>query len=227
MSKSFHTYRKYIYQQSLFHFWVLKKANQRSDGQNIAGPLLHSEVSDGASKHPAWLTEGFLMMSSINKKKWSDLGVVRVLLRLRPCLGIRLLSLQWWTDRLQGRVQVDSPLLLLMSKISDSKWFLVEFGKNLSFPSGSSVFDVWIDPNTQEFTSWNERFLGFCSSLPHGLSKGSKVWLGLGHSSSSVPCPQRRDDQSEVLHRSLGREQVSFDADWARRLRWSIKKQKH
>ena len=46
-----------------------------------------------------------------------------------------------------------------MSKISDSKWFLVEFGKNLSFPSGSSVFDVWIDPNTQEFTSWNERFL--------------------------------------------------------------------
>ena len=43
----------------------MKKANQRSDGQNIAGPLLHSEVSDGAGKHPARLTEGFLMMSLI------------------------------------------------------------------------------------------------------------------------------------------------------------------
>ena len=39
----------------------------------------------------------------------------------------------------------------------NSKWFLVEFGKNLSFPSGASVFDVWIDPNSQEFVSWNER----------------------------------------------------------------------
>jgi hypothetical protein len=38
-----------------------------------------------------------------------------------------------------------------------SKWFIVEFGKNVSFPSGMSVFDVWVDPNTQEYTSWNER----------------------------------------------------------------------
>ena len=39
-----------------------------------------------------------------------------------------------------------------------SKWFLIEFGKNLTFPVGMSVFDVWVDPNTQEYTSWNERF---------------------------------------------------------------------
>ena len=112
------------------------------------------------------------------QKKWSDLGVVRVLLCLRPCLGIWLLSLQWWTDRLQGRVQVDSTLLLLMSKISDSKWFLVEFGKNLSFPSGSSVFDVWIDPNTQEFTSWNERFFRILLFLTSWFIQGfqSLTW---------------------------------------------------
>ena len=40
-----------------------------------------------------------------------------------------------------------------------SKWFLIEFGKNLTFPSTMGVFDVWVDPHSQEFTSWNERCL--------------------------------------------------------------------
>ena len=50
---------------------------------------------------------------------------------------------------------------ILGEKLFHSKWFLVEFGKNISFPSGASVFDVWIDPNSQEFVSWNERYTSF------------------------------------------------------------------
>ena len=37
-----------------------------------------------------------------------------------------------------------------------NKWFLNEF-KGLKFPTGMSVFDVWVDPFTNEFTSWTDR----------------------------------------------------------------------
>ena len=37
-----------------------------------------------------------------------------------------------------------------------NKWFLNEF-KGLKFPTGMSVFDVWVDPFTNEFTSWADR----------------------------------------------------------------------
>ena len=63
---------------------------------------------------------------------------------------------------------------ILIKKFINSKWFLVEFGKNLSFPSGASVFDVWIDPSSQEFISWNERYCGcpsFCLWYFHRVPK--------------------------------------------------------
>ena len=37
-----------------------------------------------------------------------------------------------------------------------SKWFMNEF-KSVKFPPGLSVFDVWVDPMTSEFTSWNDK----------------------------------------------------------------------
>ena len=37
-----------------------------------------------------------------------------------------------------------------------SKWFLQEF-KNLEFPMGCTVFDVFVDPANHEFTSWEEK----------------------------------------------------------------------
>jgi dynein heavy chain len=37
-----------------------------------------------------------------------------------------------------------------------SKWFMNEF-KSVKFPPGLSVFDVWVDPMSSEFTSWNDK----------------------------------------------------------------------
>ena len=37
-----------------------------------------------------------------------------------------------------------------------SKWFTTEF-KNLEYPAFTSVFDVFVDPSTQEFTHWTEK----------------------------------------------------------------------
>ena len=37
-----------------------------------------------------------------------------------------------------------------------SKWFQMEF-KALKFPSGMNVFDFWVDPFTNEYTSWSDK----------------------------------------------------------------------
>ena len=37
-----------------------------------------------------------------------------------------------------------------------SKWFLSEF-KSLSFPAGMNVFDFWVDPVSNEYTSWTDK----------------------------------------------------------------------
>ena len=41
-------------------------------------------------------------------------------------------------------------------KAEFSKWLTTEF-KSLNFPPGLTVFDVFVDPHTQQFTSWTEK----------------------------------------------------------------------
>ena len=36
------------------------------------------------------------------------------------------------------------------------QWFLNEF-RGLKFPAGMTVFDVWVDPFSNEYTSWADR----------------------------------------------------------------------